>query len=65
MGTTEQHDTSMQSPFAISHEDVEALNESEAFNVLRSYLARDAEYVLPPLEPYHHSLIVCRKRQVL
>ncbi|KAF1848869.1 uncharacterized protein K460DRAFT_276793 [Cucurbitaria berberidis CBS 394.84] len=34
----------MRSPFAISHEDIGALNESQAFCVLRSYLARDADF---------------------
>lgn len=35
----------LQSPFVIPREDVEALNESEGFCMLRSYLARNAEYV--------------------
>jgi hypothetical protein len=43
MGTME-----LQSPLAIPHEDIQAVNSSEAFCVLRSYLARDAEYVFPP-----------------
>jgi hypothetical protein len=41
----------LQSPFAIPHEDVEALNASEGFCMLRSYLARTAEYVLLPSPP--------------
>lgn len=35
----------LQSPFAIPHEDIEALNGSEGFCMLRNYLARSAEYV--------------------
>lgn len=35
----------LQSPFAIPREDVEALNASEGFCMLRNYLARNAEYV--------------------
>jgi hypothetical protein len=35
----------LQSPFAIPHEDVEVLNESEGFCMLRTYLARSTEYV--------------------
>jgi hypothetical protein len=35
----------LQSPFAIPHEDVDALNASEGFCMLRNYLARNAEYV--------------------
>jgi hypothetical protein len=34
-----------QSPFAIPREDVETLDASEGFRMLRSYLAHDAEYV--------------------
>jgi hypothetical protein len=34
------------SPFVIPQEDVEVLNESEAFCMLRNYLARDTRYVL-------------------
>lgn len=42
-----------QSPFAIPHEDVAALNASEGFQLLRDYLARSAEYVnSPPLSAY-------------
>ena len=32
-------------PFVIPQEDVEVLNASEAFCMLRSYLARDTRYV--------------------
>jgi hypothetical protein len=35
----------LQSPFAIPLEDVEVLNASEGFRMLRSYLTRNAEYV--------------------
>jgi hypothetical protein len=42
-----------QSPFAIPREDVEALNESEGFRMLRNYLARNAEYAEFPFH-YHH-----------
>lgn len=47
----------LQSPFAIPREDIEALNRSEGFCRLRTYLARNAEYVLiicfnPQLRPY-------------
>lgn len=47
----EQHSTLAQheSPFVIPHEDIQVLEESQAFTVLRSYLARDVEYVLPPV----------------
>jgi hypothetical protein len=38
----------LQSPFAIPHEDIEAINGSEGFCMLRSYLARNAEYVFFP-----------------
>lgn len=34
------------SPFVIPQEDVEVLNASEAFCMLRNYLARDTRYVL-------------------
>jgi hypothetical protein len=43
------HAMLMESPFVISHEDVEAMEASPAFCVLRNYLAGDAEYVLFPL----------------
>ena len=36
----------LQSPFAIPLEDIEALNESEGFCMLRKYLSSSAEYVL-------------------
>lgn len=36
----------LQSPFAIPHEDVAALESSQAFAVLRSYLASQTEYVV-------------------
>jgi hypothetical protein len=36
----------LQSPFAMPQEDVAALNASEGFSTLRSYLARNAEYVV-------------------
>ncbi|KAF2848398.1 hypothetical protein T440DRAFT_171164 [Plenodomus tracheiphilus IPT5] len=36
--------TTMQSPFAIPHEDVAALEASQAFGVLRSYLARETDF---------------------
>lgn len=42
----DQHDMLMESPFSMLHEDVQALQESETFTVLRSYLAAEAEYVL-------------------
>lgn len=45
MGTMEHQDLPMQSPFAISHEDVEALSNSKAFCLLRNYLSTSAEYV--------------------
>jgi hypothetical protein len=35
----------LQSPFVIPREDVEVLNESEGFCMLRNYLARSSEYV--------------------
>ena len=42
----------LQSPFAIPHEDVEALNKSEGFSMLRTYLASNSEYVsTPPFQP--------------
>ncbi|KAH7383779.1 hypothetical protein BKA66DRAFT_511873 [Pyrenochaeta sp. MPI-SDFR-AT-0127] len=36
--------TQLESPFAIPHEDIQVLEESQAFTVLRSYLARDADF---------------------
>jgi hypothetical protein len=33
----------LQSPFAIPREDVESLNASEGFSMLRGYLARNTE----------------------
>lgn len=44
-----------QSPFDIPREDVDALCASEGFRVLRSYLAKDAEYVVPLLFPFPSS----------
>lgn len=44
MESQEYHDTTMQSPFAMSPEDIQALNASPAFRVLRSYLATDADF---------------------
>jgi hypothetical protein len=41
----------LQSPFVIPREDVEALNASEGFCMLRNYLARNAEYVSLLYEP--------------
>ena len=49
LGSMEHHDTTMQSPFAMSPEDTQALDVSPAFRVLRSYLATDAGYVLSRL----------------
>ncbi|KAJ4373033.1 hypothetical protein N0V83_003324 [Neocucurbitaria cava] len=60
MGTTElqQDDALAQSPFAMSHEDIAALNESQAFCVLRSYLARDAEETFLLHRDILHALIM-------
>lgn len=41
-----EHNVDMaQSPFAIPLEDIEALKASEGFNLLRTYLSNNAEYV--------------------
>ncbi|KAF1941153.1 hypothetical protein EJ02DRAFT_435068 [Clathrospora elynae] len=39
-----EHVDAMESPFVIPHEDVEAMEASQAFCVLRSYLERDADF---------------------
>jgi hypothetical protein len=49
------HAMLMESPFVISHEDVKAMEASQAFAVLRNYLARDAEYVLSSPLALSHS----------
>lgn len=40
------------SPFVIPQEDVEVLNASEGFCMLKNYLARDTRYVLRCSSPY-------------
>lgn len=58
----------LHSPFSIPSEDIEALESSQAFRVLRSCLAGDAEYVQPPAAPgwpahaHLHACVADRQR---
>lgn len=45
------------SPFVIPQGDVDVLNASEAFCMLRNYLARDTRYVLMLFKPIHLILV--------
>lgn len=46
------------SPFVIPQEDIEVLNASEGFCMLRNYLARDTRYVLACLSKPSHPISV-------